>query len=404
MSNKIIKRDYYLNKLITNKDRDRVKVVTGVRRSGKSFLLFNLYYKYLLKSGIDSKHIIKIDLETQKNKPLRDSQKLYDYILGKKTDKKRHYVFIDEIQLVDEFEDLVNGLRVDENCDVYITGSNSSMLSKDINTKFRGRNVEIKVYPLSFKEYYSFVKGDKYKAFNDYLVYGGLPYLNDLNTITEKSDYLKTICSTLLIRDIIDRYKIRNENIFEAVLDFLCSNIGSYVSANKIANTLKSNGYKSITDDTVGNYLNYICDAFLFYKAQRYDIKGKAYLKTLNKYYVTDLGIRNSRLNFRQLEITHTIENLVYLELLRRGYIVDIGKNINKEIDFIARSNSELTYIQVAYSVAEPQKLKQETESFKGLDDGYRKILITMDNDPYNLLENGYQKINLIDFLLQDSF
>jgi hypothetical protein len=276
------------------------------------------------------------------------------------------------------------------------------MLSKDINTKFRGRSTEIRVYPLSFAEYKSY-KGsfnncDDRKMLNEYLMDGGLPYVVQLDSVEEKHRYLNDICELTLFRDIIDRYDVRNENLLKAVFDLLCSQIGSYVSANKITNALKSNGYSNVTPDTVGSYLEYFCDAFLMYKVQRYDIKGKAYLKTLNKYYVTDLGIRNSRLNFRQLEITHSIENLVYLELLRRGYIVDIGRNDNKEIDFVAKSGSETYYIQVSYTIVDKSTRQREIDAFAKLDDGYKKIIITMDDTPYTVLENGYKVLNLIEF------
>ena len=305
--------------------------------------------------------------------------------------------------MVDGFEDVVNGLRVDYNCDVYITGSNSKLLSKDINTKMRGRSIEIKVYPLSFAEFYDYYGGDKRQCFNNYLMYGGLPYLVAEDDNKNKVEYLKMICETVVGRDIIERHGIRQENLFGAVVEFLCSNIGSYVSANKIADTLKSNGYSKVTPDTIGNYLEFVCDAYLFYKAQRYDIKGKQYLKTLNKYYISDLGIRNSKLNYRQIEITHSLENIIYLDLIRRGYSVDIGKNNTKEIDFVARDDKNLYYIQVAYTLNDPEKNEQEVSSFYGLDDGYKKIVITMDDDPFVNLKNGYKKINVFDFLLNDN-
>ena len=400
---KYINRPVFLERLIKEKDRDIVKVITGIRRSGKSVLLFEIFYQYLLNHGVEKEQIIKVDLETYKNKQYRDAEKLYNRIVEQIKDKnKKHYVFLDEIQLVPQFEDVVNGLRIDENCDVYVTGSNAQMLSKDINTKFRGRSTEIRVYPLSFAEYKSY-KGsfnnwDDRKMLNEYLMDGGLPYVVQLDSVEEKHRYLNDICELTLFRDIIDRYDVRNENLLKAVFDLLCSQIGSYVSANKITNTLKSNGYPNVTSDTVGSYLEYFCDAFLMYKVQRYDIKGKAYLKTLNKYYVTDLGIRNSRLNFRQLEITHSIENLVYLELLRRGYIVDIGRNDNKEIDFVAKSGSETYYIQVSYTIVDKSTRQREIDAFAKLDDGYKKIIITMDDTPYTVLENGYKALNLIEF------
>ena len=398
-----INRQKYLDKLISQKDKDIVKVITGIRRCGKSVLLFDIYYDYLLSVGVQKENVIKINLETKKNERLRNADALYNTIVEQIVNDDRYYIFIDEIQMVDGFEDVVNGLRVDYNCDVYITGSNSKLLSKDINTKMRGRSIEIKVYPLSFAEFYEYYGGDKRQCFNNYLMYGGLPYLVSEDDNKNKVEYLKMICETVVGRDIIERHGIRQENLFESVIDFLYLNIGSYVSANKIADTLKSNGYSKVTPDTIGNYLEFVCDAYLFYKAQRYDIKGKQYLKTLNKYYISDLGIRNSKLNYRQIEITHSLENIIYLDLIRRGYIVDIGKNNTKEIDFVARDDKNLYYIQVAYTLSDPDKKEQEVSSFYGLDDGYKKIVITMDDDPFTNLKNGYKKINVFDFLLNDN-
>ena len=398
-----INRQKYLDKLRSQKDKDIIKAITGIRRCGKSVLLFNIYYDYLLSIGVKKENIIKINLETKRNERLRNADALYNAIVEQIVTDERYYVFIDEIQFVDEFEDVVNGLRVDYNCDIYITGSNSKLLSKDINTKMRGRSIEIKVYPLSFAEFYAYYGGDKRQCFNNYLMYGGLPYLVAEDNNKNKVEYLKMICDTVVGKDIIDRHGIRQDNLFEAVIEFLCSNIGSYVSANKIADTLKSNGYSKVTHDTVGNYLDFVCDAYLFYKAQRYDIKGKQYLKTLNKYYISDLGIRNSKLNYRQIEITHSLENIIYLDLIRRDYIVDIGKNNVKEIDFVARDDKNLFYIQVAYTLSDPDKNEQEVSSFYGLDDGYKKIVITMDDDPFINLKNGYKKIHMFDFLLNDN-
>ena len=401
---KQIQRDFYLHQLIANKDRSVCKVVTGMRRSGKSYLLFTLFYEWLLDNGVPENRIIKIDLETQKNKPFRDSEKLYSHLKSLFRNKERYYILLDEIQEVDGFEDLVNGLMVDHNCDVYITGSNAKLLSKDINTRFRGRSVQIKVFPLSFLEFYSVRQTERENIkdiFDEFMLYGSLPYLNELSARNEKIEYLNSIWETLLYRDIIDRYKIRNEHILDAVFDFLCSNIGSYVNANKIANTLKSNGYKEITDDTVGNYLEYLCESFLFYKVQRYDIRGRHYLKTQNKYYISDLGVRNAKLKFRQIEVTHSLENIIYLELIKQGFIVDIGKNDNREIDFVVRSlDGNQWYIQVAYTLQGEEKLQQETASLKNIKDGYRRIILTMDDDPFENLEGGIKKINVFDFLL----
>lgn len=396
----IINREYYLNQLISQKDKDIVKIVTGIRRSGKSVLLFELFYNYLIKSGISDNHIIKLAFDSKKNRDLRDSNLLYEYISNKIIDDEKYYILLDEIQLVDNFEEVVNDLKRDFNSDIYITGSNSKMLSKDINTIFRGRGIEIRIYPLSFLEYYNYYKGDKMEAFNNYVMYGGLPYLLQEEDNANKVKYLNMICDTVVTKDIIDRYHIRNTEVFNALIDLLCSSIGSYVSPNKIANTLKSNGVYTIDNETISKYLDYLCDAFLFYKVNRYDIKGKEYLKTLNKYYITDIGIRNAKLNYRQLEMTHTIENIVYMELIERGFIVDIGKNINQEIDFVAKNFNDTYYIQVSFTIEDEKTRERELGAFKHLDDGYKKIVITMDNSPFTILENGYKKINMIDFLL----
>ena len=378
-----------------------IKVITGVRRCGKSVLLFDIFYKYLLDSGISDTRIIRVNLENDVENHLRNSETLYKHIMDLMREEGRHYVMIDEIQYIEGFEDLVNSLK-NNNCDVYITGSNSKMLSGDISTALRGRSIEIRVYPLSFSEYFAYKGGDKRSCFNMYMKYGGFPFAATEEDEQNKTEYLKMLESTVATKDIVDRYNLRNPIVFNAVYDFLCSNIGSLVSAKKISDTLKSNGFKSITPDTVGNYLTYLCEAFMFYKVYRYDIKGKEYLKTLNKYYISDMGLRNAHLNYRQIEVTHALENIVYLELVRRGYTVDIGKNREKEIDFVAQSSKDTFYIQVAYSMVDPEKRDQELGSFRKLDDGYKKIVITMDDDPFIIMENGYKKINAIDFLLND--
>ena len=397
----IIDRPVYLEKLKRYKDKDIIKVITGVRRCGKSVLLFDIYASYLKEVGIPDDHIIKVNLENEENKDLRDSMRLYDHINSRRPAEGPCYVMIDEIQYVDEFEGLLNSLK-NKGCDVYVTGSNSQMLSGDISTALRGRSIEIRVYPLSFAEYYSFVQGDKRSAWNEYVKYGGFPYAATEEDEQAKTEYLQMLESTVATKDIIDRYHLRNPGVFNAVYDLLCSSIGSLVSAKKISDTLKSNGFKSITPDTVGNYLTYLCESFLFCKVYRYDIKGKEYLKTLNKYYISDMGLRNAHINYRQIEVTHALENIVYLELLRRGYTVDIGKNREKEIDFVAKSSQDTYYIQVAYSMTDKDKREQELSSFRKIDDGYKKIVITMDDDPFTLMENGYKKIYALDFLLDD--
>lgn len=394
-----INRPSYIEKLAHYKDKDLIKVITGVRRSGKSVLLFELFYQYLIEQGVAKGQIIQVNLENEENVHLRSSSELYSYINDKKGRWKTHYVMIDEIQYIDAFEDLLNSLK-NNGCDVYVTGSNSKMLSGDISTALRGRSIEIKVFPLSFAEYYSYVGGDKREAWNDYSKYGGFPFVATEKDEQGKTEYLQMLESTVATKDIIDRYHLRNPAIFTAVYDVLCSSIGSLVSAKKIADTLKSNGYKTVTPDTVGNYLTYLCESFLFYKAYRYDVKGREYLKTLNKYYISDMGLRNARMNYRQVEVTRALENNVYLELLRRGLTVDIGKNREKEIDFVAVGPKDTYYIQVAYSMVDEEKRKTELESFKGIDDGYKKIVITMDDDPFTLLERGYRKLYAIDFFL----
>ena len=398
----MIKRDLLLKKLIDYKDKDIIKIITGIRRCGKSYLLFEIYYKYLIENGIDEKHIILINLESKKNEYLRDANNLYNYVETQIKDKGKYYIFIDEIQMVDGFEDVVNGIKADFNSDLYITGSNSKLLSSDINTKLRGRGIEIKVYPLSFKEYYENIGGDRQKAFNEYIMYGGMPYVSTLDKDYEKIEYLKMLNDTIGFKDIIERNKIKNDSLFNSLLELMCSQIGSVVSPNKIAKTLKSNNFKTVDNETISNYLKYICDGFLFYKAYRYDLKGKEYLKTLNKYYVCDMRLRNGKINFRQVEMTHILENIVYLELIRRNYIVDIGKNDSQEIDFIARTYNDLYYIQVSLSIENLETKAREVSAFKGLDDGYKKIIITMDNNPLIRLEDGYKTIHIFDFLLNE--
>ena len=399
----LIQRKKYLEKLIRYKDKDIVKIITGIRRCGKSVLLNEIFYGYLLENGVDKEHIIKISFDLKKWEHLRDGNALYEYVNGQITDDERYYIFLDEIQMVESFEEVVNGIKAEFNSDLYITGSNSKLLSSDINTIFRGRGIEIKVFPLSFEEFYGYRNIDKGEAFKEYILFGGLPYVITEENRAGKQDYLNMICSTVVAKDMIDRYGIRNEELFLAVIDLLCSSIGSYVSPSKIANTLKSNGYKTVDNETISRYLSYMCDAFLFYKVSRYDIKGKKYLKTQNKYYVCDMGIRNAKLHYRQTEMTHIIENIVYLELLKKGYIVDIGKNRNKEIDFLVKDLADNQYyIQVSYTIEDAVTRERELSAFYHLDDGYKKIVITMDDNPLVNLGNGYRKLHLFDFLLED--
>ncbi len=399
----IINRNVYLERLHKQKDKDLVKIITGIRRCGKSTLLFDLYYQRLLKDGVPYDHIIKTAIDNIRNAALKEPAVLYQSLAQQMQGEGRYYIFLDEIQLVEGFEDVINGIKRDFNCDVYITGSNSKFLSTDINTKFRGRGIELKMFPLSFSEYYSYFKGDKHKTFREYMMYGGMPYLLQEPEPMQRAEYLRTITETVITDDIVERYSIRNKEVLRALLSVLCSGIGSYISSRKIADTIKSNGHTTVDHKTVGSYIDHLCDSFLFYRADRYDIKGKAYLKTLYKYYAVDIGLRNAFLSFRQIEPTHTIENIVYMELLHRGYIVDIGRNDKKEIDFIARNMKDTFYIQVSYSLLEEKTREREIGSFRKLDDGYKKIIITMDDDPFTDLGYGYKKMNILDFLLDDA-
>jgi predicted AAA+ superfamily ATPase len=395
----MIPRPEYLRKLVENKDKDLIKVITGIRCCGKSVLLMDLFSSWLLENGVSRNRIVQVDLELKENAALRDADSLYDHVRSKSSSDGTTYVMIDEVQYVEGFADVLNSLNR-HGCDVYVTGSNSKLLSSDIETALRGRSIEIRVWPLSFSEYHSFAQGDSRGDFNEYMLYGGMPYATSYDTREGKMGYLKMLSDTVATRDVIERHGIRNRAAFEAVYDFLCSNIGSLVSANSIASTLRSGGFKTITAESVGQYLSFLREAFVFDRVVRFDVRGKAYLKTLNKYYVADMGLRNARMHYRQVEATHALENIVYLELLRRGLTVDIGKNREKEIGFVAVGSRDTYYIQVAYTVADPDKLRTELASFSGLDDGYKKIVITMDDDPFTLLENGYRKLNAIDFLL----
>jgi predicted AAA+ superfamily ATPase len=399
----LLNRSLYVERLHKQKDKELVKIITGIRRCGKSTLLFKLYYQRLLNDGIPADHIIRIAIDNIRNAALKNPTRLYEALAEKIQGNGRYYILLDEIQLVKDFEDVVNGIKRDFDCDIYITGSNSKFLSTDINTKFRGRGIELKLFPLSFSEYYGYCQGDRRKAFNEYMMYGGMPYLLQESEPMQRAEYLRTIADTVVTDDIIERYGIRSKDVLRSLLSLLCSSIGSYVSSRKIAATLKSNGHTTVDHKTVGSYIDHLCDSFLFYRANRYDIKGKAYLKTLYKYYAVDIGLRNAILNFRQIEPTHTIENIVYIELLHRGFIVDIGKNEQKEIDFIARNMKDTFYIQVSYTLVDEQTREREISSFRKIDDGYKKIIITMDDDPFTNLGNGYKKINLLDFLLDDT-
>lgn len=414
----IIKRDYYLNKLIEAKHDKLIKVVTGIRRVGKSFLLDPLFTDYLKEEGVKEDHIIKIELDKPKNKKYLDLQVLNEYIEEQIKDDDMYYVILDEIQLVKDFEYLLNGLLYEKNIDVYVTGSNSKFLSTDIITEFRGRSEEIRVYPLSFAEFMSVSEKNIFEGFNEYMTYGGLPVIaTTMQTIERKKNYLKEQYNNVYINDVLERNDIRNEKvILENILEVLSSSIGSLTNPNKLSNTFKSNMNIDINSKTIMNYIKYFSEAFIIEEVKRYDVKGKKYINSPFKIYFTDIGIRNAIINFRQQEPTHILENIIYLELKRRGYNVDVGliedrttKNGDGlykqlEVDFIATRGSQKYYIQSAYHISDKEKREQEARSLLKIDDSFKKIIITMDYLPSWVDDNGIITINIYDFLLNDDF
>ena len=408
----MIKRDLYLNRLIERIGNGSVKVVTGIRRCGKSTLLFKLFYDYLIRKGIADDHIITYKLDNIKNRKLRDPEILYDTIEKQIVDTDRYFVFLDEVQFVTDFSELVNSLNQIENVDLYVTGSNSRFLSDDILTEFRGRGDEVRIYPLSFAEFYSAYEGDKYEAWDDYFTYGGMPAIFEQKTEEQKAKYLQNLISKVYLSDIIERRKIIYKDELDSMVDLLCSSVGSLTNPSKISKTLCSAKGKSISDVTAKNYLDHLCDAFLFVQAKRYDIKGRKYLSTPVKYYVADVGLRNARLNFRQQEENHIMENIIYNELLIRGYSVDVGiveatetisgkrRQIALEVDFVATKGSKKYYIQSAYEMSTPDKENQEQRSLLKINDSLKKIVVVKDNIKPRTDENGIVKMGIINFLL----
>lgn len=411
-----IKRDIYLNQLIECRHNNMIKIVTGVRRCGKSYLLFNLYADWLRNQGVDDNHIIMVDLENRRNKELRDPDILLAYIDSQMTDSEQYYILIDEIQLVDEFEDVLNSYLKVRNADVYVTGSNAKFLSKDIDTRFRGRGEEIKIYPLTFKEFMSVSEQTIELSFEEYMTFGGLPQVLEYSTPNRKAAYLKALFSKTYLTDIIERYKIKNDEELEMLLDFISSSIGSLTNPTKLANTFVSANKKGVTDKTIKQYLEYLCDAFLIEKTQRYDVKGKGYIGTPYKFYFTDLGLRNVRLNFRQLEKSHMMENVIYNELLVRGFNVDVGvvpvtirdaegkqKKISYEIDFVANRGNQRYYIQSAYRMESEEKVNQERNSFRNVDDSFKKIIIVGHPILVERDNQGVTTMSIYDFLLKEN-
>lgn len=412
----IIQRPHYLQKLIDCRHNGLIKTVTGIRRCGKSYLLFQLFSSWLKEQGISDDHIIKIDLENRRNKELRNPDVLLEYIDSKINDDEMHYVMIDEVQLVSEFEDVLNSYLKMPNVDVYATGSNAKFLSKDVITTFRGRSIEIKVYPLSFREFFSAYDGQQEDALDAYMTYGGMPQILDFNDEELKSDYLKNLYTETYLRDIKERYQIKNNEEMENLLDFISSSIGSLTNPTKLANTFETVKREKISRNTVCSYLEYICEAFLAEKASRYDVKGKKYLDTPYKYYFTDLGLRNARLNFRQLEPSHMMENVIYNELRIRGFNVDVGvvpivrrnaegkqERVRLEIDFVCNKGSRKYYIQSAYQMLDEDKIRQEEASLRNVDDSFKKIIVVGSNIIIRRNEAGITTMGIYDFLLKEN-
>ena len=408
-----IARDLYLTKLKNKKNNKLIKIITGLRRSGKSYLLDPMFKNLLLADGVKEDHIIKVDLDSIENRELTtDGLNLYKYIMNKIKDDNMYYILLDEIQKVKDFESVLNSFLRKDNLDVYVTGSNSKFLSTDIITEFRGRGDEIRIYPLSFSEFYNAYE-DKKRALKDYMTYGGMPYILYLKTTEEKSEYLNNLFNNTYLNDIVERNKIQREDILESIINMLSSSVGSLTNPKKLYDTFISNGYTEINRTTINSYINYLQDAFLINKAERYDIKGKKYITTPSKYYFTDIGLRNARLNFRQQEEDHLMENIIYNELLVRGYNVDVGviekyekdstgKTIRKqlEVDFICNQASKRYYIQSAFAIPNKEKMEQEPRSLVNIKDNFKKIIIVKDDINLWRNEQGILIISLEEFLL----
>lgn len=412
----IIERNNYLKKLIAKRHNGKIKIVTGIRRCGKSFLLSTIYANWLREQGVDEEHIININLEDRHNKPLRDPDALLAYIDSKLADDKMHYVMIDEIQLVPEFEDVLNSYLNKNNADVYVTGSNARFLSKQVRTEFAGRGEEIKLHPLTFREYITTTQANQADAFRDYMIYGGLPQVVEKETHEEKVEILQALFENTYISDIVERYKIRNTEVLDELLNILASSIGGLTNATKLANTFCSVKHENVSRNTIVNYLEYICDSFLMEKASRYDIKGKRYIDSPYKYYFTDCGLRNIRLNFKQVEYTHLLENIIYNELIARGFSVDVGvvpKQMRDdngergrqyfEVDFVCNKGSRRYYIQSAYRMNDEEKVKQEEASLINIDDSFKKLIILGEYTPVLHTESGITIIGIYDFLLKEN-
>lgn len=405
---KEIKRDIYLNRLINRRDNGLIKVVTGIRRCGKSYLLDPMFKNYLISMGVKENHIIKLELDKIQNEKYRDARILDEYIRNNVKDNDMHYVILDEIQLVKDFEFVLNGLLYERNIDVYVTGSNSKFLSSDIITEFRGRGDQIKVNPLSFSEFYSVYEGDKYEAWNEYVTYGGMPLVLSKKNDEEKAQYLKELFEQSYIKDIVERNNVQRLDVLDSLINILASSVGSLTNPQKIYDTFKSNGEKELSLNTITSYIKSIEDSFIVNKSNRYDIKGKKYIQTPQKYYFSDIGLRNARLNFRQQEENHLMENIIYNELLMRGYNVDVGvvetreADIRKhlEVDFVCNLGSKRYYVQSSLNLDTERKIEQETKSLNNIGDSFKKIIVVKDNIKLWRNEEGIVIMGIQEFLL----
>lgn len=411
-----IKRNYYLNKLISKQNNKLIKIVTGIRRCGKSYLLDPIFRNYLLDNGVDENHIIKLEFDSIENEEYTNPKKLYEYVMQKVVDKDTYYVILDEIQKVSDFESVLNSFLRKSNLDVYVTGSNSKFLSSDIITEFRGRGDEIRVYPLSFSEFMSVYSGNEINGLNEYINYGGLPLITTFKSAEEKIEYLNFQKDNVYINDVIERNDIRNDEELKTLIEIISSSIGSLTNPTKLYNTFISKGNKNITNKTIASYLKYLEESFLIEKSKRFDVKGKKYIETPSKYYFVDIGIRNSLINFRQIEKTHIMENIIYTELRRRGFNVDVGivekRKIDEkgkkdyrqlEIDFVANKGSDKYYIQSAYSIEDNNKKEQELQSLLNISDNFKKMVIVYDSFIKWQDDNGIIYISIYDFLLNEN-
>lgn len=411
-----IKRDKYLQALINRMHNHMIKVVTGLRRSGKSYLIFHIFQKYLLEQGVSESHIICIELDQRKHRQYRDPDVLLDYIESRMQDQEMYYVLLDEVQLLQEFEEVLNSLLHIDNADVYVTGSNSRFLSKDIITEFRGRGDEIHIFPLTFKEFMQVYEGDMYHGWADYILYGGLPLTVTMKTEEQKISYLTRLFEETYLKDIVERYHIEKTQELEALVNILASAIGSLTNVPKIEATFKSVLRSKISGNTIRQYIEYLEDAFFIHKANRYDVRGRKYIGTPVKYYFEDVGLRNARLGFRQVEETHLMENILYNELRSRGYVVDVGivekrkkdttgkaERKQLEIDFVANKGSRRYYIQSAFAIPDEKKREQEKMSLLQVRDSFKKIIVVKDIVNVTRDENGITTMSVYDFLLQDN-